>query len=242
MPAPKFKSLEEHWENMVKSLSAFEPEPQSFIREKMPLWKAVASSYGLDSAPFRTYHNLNHLAFMFHHLDLLKHKHGLAKLFDYSDSKPIYSLDFEYQFLKLAIFYHDVVYNVGCDSNELNSANLLSQSFPSPYADYPASMILATRYHDPSSNPTQQLLLDLDLLVFSGPWDEYVIRQQSVVKEFLYENFSEDSLVKGRTEFLEHLLMRSVIYGNQKVNRLYEVEARVNISKELGVLKSGKLL
>ena len=173
--------------------------------------------------PHRHYHTLDHVA------DLLRllEQHGGA-----SDADAV----------KLAILFHDAVYDPARQDNEAASANLAvtqlsALGFPRQLLGKVEHYILATQ-HGAASQAMEDAdldtLLDLDLSVLAAASDRYrsyalAIRQEySVVPDTLYR--------LGRRRVLEGFLARAQIYRTERLRALWEAPARANLSGEIAAL------
>ena len=174
--------------------------------------------------PHRHYHTLDHIA----DLLLLLEKHGGA-----SDADAV----------KLAILFHDAVYDPARQDNEAASANLAVKQlsalgFPRQLLGKVERYILATQH---GAAPPQamedadlDMLLDLDLSVLAAASDRYgtyalaIRREYSAVPDTLYR--------PGRRRVLEDFLARPQIYRTARLRALWEASARANLSGEIAAL------
>ncbi len=174
--------------------------------------------------PHRHYHTLDHIA----DLLLLLEKHDGA-----SDADAV----------KLAILFHDAVYDPARQDNEAASANLAVKQlsalgFPRQLLGKVERYILATQH---GAAPPQamedadlDMLLDLDLSVLAAASDRYgtyalaIWREYSAVPDTLYR--------PGRRRVLEDFLARPHIYRTERLRALWEASARANLSGEIAAL------
>lgn len=144
--------------------------------------------------PHRHYHTLDHIA----DLLLLLEKHGV------SDADAV----------KLAILFHDAVYDPSRQDNEAASANLAREQltflgFPLRPIAKVEHYILATQ-HGASLSAAEdadlQMLLDLDLSVLAAAPDRYRAYAQAIRQEYAAV---PDALYRpGRRRVLEGFLAR----------------------------------
>ena len=151
--------------------------------------------------------------------------------------------------IELAIFYHDIVYEVGSAYNEVRSAGLLvdhvmpmtaaGQSFGVHTKTlWAVQAILCSRSHDHISDPNIQLFLDFDLWGFACEGEEYHKRQAAVEAEMLTK-VSPEAYKAGRLGFLGMLLGRSRntgIYGTRSLSYAWEYKAVSNITRDVDLL------
>ena len=173
--------------------------------------------------PHRHYHTLDHIA------DLLRllETHGGV-----SDADAV----------KLAILFHDAVYDPARQDNEAASANLAVKrlsalDFPRQLVDKVERYILATQHGvtpQKMEDADLDMLLDLDLSVLAAPSDRYrtyalcIRREYAAVPDTLYR--------PGRRRVLEGFLARPQIYRSERLRTLWEVSARANLSGEIAAL------
>jgi predicted metal-dependent HD superfamily phosphohydrolase len=144
--------------------------------------------------------------------------------------------------VKLAILFHDAVYDPVRQDNEAASANLAVKQlsalgFPRHLLGKVERYILATQHGatpQAMEDADLDMLLDLDLSVLAAPSDRYrtyalAIRQEySVIPDTLYR--------PGRRRVLEGFLTRSQIYRTARLRTLWEAPARANLSGEVAAL------
>jgi predicted metal-dependent HD superfamily phosphohydrolase len=177
------------------------------------------------SQPHRHYHTLDHIAAL---LRLLT-QHGAAV----ADCDAV----------RLAILFHDVVYDPARGDNEAASAALAARQFaglgfPGPLIAEVERFILATR-HGPdaeiaAADADVALLLDLDLAVLAAPWDEYHAYAQAIRRE--YALYPDAVYRPGRRRVLEGFLARDHIYRTEWLRALCEAPARTNLTREIAAL------
>ena len=196
----------------TKTIEAFNPTV-----ETSGYWKEIELAY---TAKGRYYHNLEHLSYMLEGLTLYEKLDKTA--------------------LSLAIFYHDIVYNVKRKDNEYQSAELAqlrlqSIGLPSDLIQQVHTLIMATQNHQKSDDETTNLLLDLDLGILGASWAHYEQYAENTRKEYrIYPDF----LYKpGRAKVLRHFLDQPFIYKTKAFVEHREQQARKNLQQELETLK-----
>lgn len=208
--------LRQQWQQMLLSRS-YDLDMSERIFE------TVLLAYGKRG---RHYHNPDHLAEMFRHFDRRRQQLKNPDL------------------VAAAIFFHDVVYNPARSDNEVKSAEYADKNLPvlgfSPEETrIVCDFILATQGHELSQNahPDLAWLLDFDLAILGSDWEIYQDYTQKIRREYrVYPDF----LYKpGRRKVLEHLLNRGNIFQTVVFRKLFEIQARSNLEKEI---KSQKAL
>lgn len=178
-------------------------------------WDEVIKNY---SNKKRFYHNLNHLQHMFNELQEVE---------DF-----IESIDS----IRLAVFYHDLIYKVTSTENEEQSSEAFEKRISKTrfeHVDLVKEMIIATKFHDKTLNSDSRYFLDSDLAVLgssSSQYDEYtrlIRKEYQIYPTFLYR--------RGRLKVLRALLNKP-IYQTDYFTSKYEKQAQRNLKRELQTL------
>lgn len=171
------------------------------------------------SAPERHYHNLSHLEVLLH----LQQQY--RQVITDNDN------------LQLAIFFHDLIYDVKRGDNEEQSAieaiRFLEQlSCPSAKT---AAYIRATKTHiNPENDTDLDYFLDFDLSILGAPAAAYKAYTAQIRQEY---SIYPDMLYKpGRKKVLQHFLDLPFIYKTEIFRQQYEEQARMNLKEELNGL------
>lgn len=187
------------------------------------LKKILITNYNSNN---RFYHNLEHIN------DCLNELSKLSKLLDSQDLIIIY----------FAIIFHDIIYDVSAKKweNENNSSIFaelylndlwIDQKFVTKVKD----MINLTANHlVDENNELWKFMIDIDLSILWRDWSSYYSYAQKIRKE--YSKFSDIDYIIWRLNFLEWLLNRQ-IYQTKYFIDLYEKQAKLNIQKEIQLLK-----
>lgn len=177
------------------------------------------------SNPLRYYHNLDHLRALFVHFD------------QYQDDLVRPDL------VSAAIFYHDVIYDIQRQDNELASAayakkDLTILGFNEIDQGVVEEMILATIKHEPPQQASQDLrfFLDFDLAILGSEFSIYQAYAQKIRQE--YAIFADELYIPGRIMVLEKLLDRPRLFQTEPFYDQYEEQARNNLHRELLELKT----
>lgn len=183
-------------------------------------WEEIRGAYSEEK---RHYHNLNHLSYMLHLAE-----NDQADLVDYD-------------ILRFAIWYHDIIYKTTKSNNELKSAEFAEKQLKSLKIDSKriencSKLIISTKKHEilNAQNQDNAYLLDFDLAILGTTWKSYELYTKQIRKE--YSMFPNFMYKKGRKKVLQHFLERPRIYYTEKYHDLWEANARKNIQKELTLL------
>lgn len=173
------------------------------------------------SNPDRYYHNLDHLKDLFVHFETSKFK--LAN--------P--------DWVVLAIFYHDAIYEVKRSDNELVSAayaqkDMTALGFSERETRAVVQMIEATAKHFPPPDTSRDLryFLDFDLAILGAEQEVYAAYAKKIRQE--YAIYPDEVYQEGRKNVLEKLSNRDQLFQTQDYFELYEKKARENIQWEIG--------
>ena len=182
-------------------------------------WAAVVTAW---SEPHRRYHDLGHLAAV---LGLVGELAGSA-----ADPDAV----------KLAAWYHDVVYDPSRDDNEEVSATRaragLRGLVPEARIAEVERLVRLTAGHDPEPGDANgAVLCDADLAVLAGPAEAYATYASAIREE--YGHLSDEVFTAGRIAVLERLLALPRLYRLPALAELWTPIARANLAAEVAVLR-----
>jgi predicted metal-dependent HD superfamily phosphohydrolase len=170
----------------------------------------------------RHYHDLEHLTEVLQHVD---------ELIGEADDPTA---------VRLAGWFHDVVYDVHRSDNEEASA-LLAESRLTDVgvgADTVAEvarLIRLTSTHAADQRDRNGVVLcDADLAILASPPERYDRYTEAVRRE--YAHVSDDDFSLGRASVLRQLLGLPQLFGTQ-LGRSWETAARANVERELAHLQ-----
>ena len=163
----------------------------------------------------RYYHTNNHIAKMLNELEILNLDTKTATL------------------ISIAILFHDVVlFEEDPVSKSAKIAELLLKDVLSEDdIAKVVQLIMATDYAYITQNDDELIIRDLDLLILSSDWDEYLEYAKNIELEF-GQNISREQYINGRKRVLENMLQWQKIYETEYFDNLNE-KARANIRREL---------
>lgn len=207
------RRLREQWRALLGEYSSDEDEINR-------LFESVARHY---SEKGRFYHNLSHIKALLESSDSIKSIRDLAAV-------------------RLAIWFHDVIYDTRKNDNEEQSAEMAAGfldklSVPTRTISAARDMILATKSHEADFlSQDAKVFLDLDLSILGASEEVYKAYSEAIRKEyawvpgFLYR--------RGRKKILESFLRREAIFQTDEMAARLETQARHNIENELGELSN----
>ncbi len=198
------KKARAHWDSLMKSIGN-------------PDWseKTFAELVTRYSEPHRHHHNLEHIVSMLDELELI------STLFVFEDQTA----------MKLAVWYHDAIYDPKAKNNEEQSALLIIKSFGVKVSD----LILATKHTLDPDDVNARFLVDLDLAILGKSEKEFDRYEDNIRKE--YSHVSEEDFRLGRAKVLQSFLNRQSIYSTNFFRDKYENTARKNLERSIKKLE-----
>ncbi|MBQ4818924.1 hypothetical protein [Aquimarina sp. MMG016] len=184
------------------------------------LWEDILKKHSKKS---RHYHNINHLEHLYYQLIAIKDQ---VK---------------DWDMILFALFYHDYIYNVLKDDNEVQSAKkakeiLKSLSIPESRVDLCSTIILATKGHQISANNDVNYFTDADLAILGSTQKDYIRYFKNVRKEYKY--YPDFMYTKGRIKVLKHFIDMPRIFKTHHFHNLFEKQAKENLMQELNLLSN----
>lgn len=141
--------------------------------------------------------------------------------------------------LLLATAYHDIIYDVVRQDNEVRSAARMSErmravGIPEALVRRAEGHILATKAHGASSDPDTDLFTDADLSILGAEPARYQAYTQGIRRE--YRRYPDLLYMPGRRKVVRHFLAMSRIFKTASFHARYEAAARVDLEEELRLL------
>jgi predicted metal-dependent HD superfamily phosphohydrolase len=173
----------------------------------------------------RFYHNLEHISDCLDKFDEVKNQ-GLIKIPDE---------------LEMAVFYHDIIYDVNKINNEELSAKLMSAKLQKIGMDKKFvagvnNLIMDTWKHELGKHPDSGYMVDIDLFVGLGTdWEQFVDNRKKIDKEYRTKYNEKEKLI-GTVMFYNNMLNRKKIFLTDYFNSKYECQARENMKKSIELL------
>lgn len=182
--------------------------------------KAVIKAY---SADYRKYHNLAHIEQALRWVEMRERT--------YPDRRVNYAA------LKLAVFYHDVVYTIGSTDNEERSAEYAARDMramhvPEKHIAQVVMDIMDTRHVEVPATHEGKLIVDADLCSLAGSLDGVRHNTINLVAE---SGLPKAQFAKGNIAFLTALMGRESIFRSPHTER-EELAARNNIAQMIPFL------
>lgn len=180
-----------------------------------PEFDFLCKSY---TQPGRYYHNLNHIE---------------ACLKDFRDVSDITDTP---ELVELAIWYHDVVYDVNRSDNEQKSAEIAAEvclrgNLSGDFAQQVFDLILATKHDRAAASVNEKMIIDADLAILGKPAAEYDIYEKAIRKE--YAHVPDADFRNGRSAVLSSFLEKPAIYSLEFFLAKYQDQAMENIQKAI---------
>ena len=137
--------------------------------------------------------------------------------------------------VEMAIWFHDLVFDVEAKDNELQSARrfleLAGDSMKEEFKQKVYDLIMATAPPRVPKTNDQKFMLDIDLSSFGLPWSEMLRDSIAVRKES--PKLSDEEFFPGQRAFLESLVGREHFYFTEFFRSRIEETARANIERYL---------
>ena len=141
--------------------------------------------------------------------------------------------------VEMAIWFHDLVFDITAKDNELQSARrfveLARDSMEPDFKIRVYDLIMATAHPRLPKTNDEEFMLDIDLSSFGLPWDDFV-RDSSAVRQESPQ-LSDAEFFPGQRAFLESLVGREHFYFTEFFRSRIEETARGNIRRHLKNLK-----
>lgn len=184
--------------------------------EAEELFKKIAEEYQAET---REYHNFEHIEKMLAFLQMYEQ--------EINDGMGI----------KLAAYFHDIVYDTKAKDNEEQSAqyaqNYLTRlGIPEDVVSHILALIRATIKHEVIENDTDSaIFLDADLAILGSSEEYYDKYAAKIRKEYSW--VPDDQYRIGRKNILQGFLNRPKIYFTERAGKELEQQARANIEREI---------
>jgi len=155
-------------------------------------------------------------------------------------------LDFsDRDMVRLAIFFHDVIYDPTRNDNERRSADLMTQRLsdhiPANRLNQAVAIIVATANHQSTGDHDTDLVLDLDMGILGQLWPVYEAYARGVMAEYL-PHIGETAWRQGRVSlFIDPTLARGRIFLTERFRPL-DPQAMENLQREKAWLSGNQPL
>ncbi|MBR9678017.1 MAG: N-methyl-D-aspartate receptor NMDAR2C subunit [Nanoarchaeota archaeon] len=173
------------------------------------------------SRPHRSYHTLRHVAHCLDEFELATH------------------LTEKSREIKMALFFHDAVYDPMSRLNEVESAKLAVKvieglGLPRPFSGSVSGLILTTKHDLLPHTIDSKLVADVDLAIFGRAPKEFKEYERRIREEYdwVSENDYKTNRVKVLQKFLgRHETKNRGIYSTTFFRDKYEKRAKKNLEK-----------
>jgi predicted metal-dependent HD superfamily phosphohydrolase len=209
--------LNRKWQELFQTRSNFasgKPDPNE--REIDRVFQLLVIAY---NQPDRHYHNLQHI----HHV--------LTTIERFADQLQ------EPMSVRIAAWFHDLVYDSRSTDNEIQSAQLAGELLQDigvsiKTIDRIQQLILATKGHQAEIDDKDLcIFLDADLAILGTNPERYQIYARSIRREYSW--VSDELYREERNRVLESFLQRQRLYHTNSLFDELESRARLNIQTEI---------
>ncbi|MEO8161032.1 MAG: DUF2007 domain-containing protein [Arenimonas sp.] len=174
------------------------------------------------SEPHRRYHTMHHLH------DCI----ALAELGLHLAEHP--------SEVEIALWFHDAVYELKANDNELRSALWSAQALAEAGVEVGVrervhALVMATCHEAPAVSPDAKLLVDVDLAILGAQRERFDEYEMQVRQEYSW--VPAPLFRHKRREILAGFLARPAIYATTWLRELREAQARENLSRSLARLR-----
>lgn len=210
--------LEQRWDSLWEKL-----EKRGAHGEPERVYRELTARY---CEPHRAYHTLLHVQHVLDELDAVR------ELAEDPDA------------VEFALWFHDVVYDIGAGNNEEESARIareaaLGFALPEDWTNRVSDLILATRHAATPVEVDAQLVVDIDLSILGQPWERFDAYEKEVLAEYapVIEERGAARFNAGRAAILKRFLERPQIYSTHHFQVKYEEPARENLRRSIARLE-----
>jgi predicted metal-dependent HD superfamily phosphohydrolase len=207
-------ALEQRWLELCSRL-----QQQGASGDHEAIYRTLVARY---CEPHRAYHTLAHVEHALRELD------GVRDLAE----DPVA--------VELALWFHDVVYDIGASNNEEESARLAREAatnlgLTATRVDRVSQLILATRHDSPPTDADSRLVVDIDLAILGQPAERFDAYEEAIRKEYapVIEQRGAAQFDAGRARILRRFLSRPTIYSTEYFRHKYEDAARANLRRSI---------
>ncbi len=196
----------EHWLPLA--------ERMGIIGDATAWHERLVRAYG---EPQRAYHSLQHLD-------------ECLSVFD--EAKALMQ---QPDFIEMALWFHDAVYDPKSGENEALSAAMAVEALGgTSTARGVARLILLTKTHQPSEGPDDAWIIDIDLAIFAQSPERVLEYEQQIREEYGW--VPEEVYREKRAEVLAGFLKRERIYLTPWARERFETRAKENLRVLIGGL------
>jgi predicted metal-dependent HD superfamily phosphohydrolase len=208
------EDLQEAWDSLAERLGLQ-------AESSKQIYSTLLAAY---SAPERHYHTLDHISRML------------------SEFQEYRKMAADADWLDLAIWFHDSVYDFGASDNEEKSADLAEkllkeEGLPELALSRIHDYVMATKHDTPPEGFGSELIADLDLAVLAVPYDQFLEYRNNIWQEYQGRSLPEKFRL-GTIKFYESMLAKPSIFHTDIMREKYEAKARSNIEMALSEMRA----
>jgi predicted metal-dependent HD superfamily phosphohydrolase len=138
--------------------------------------------------------------------------------------------------IRIALWFHDAVYDPKRSDNELQSAEWAKETVnrfgvAHEVADRIHALIMSTRHEAVPADRDQQILVDVDLSILGREWYEFAEYERQIRWEYRW--VPRPLFNRKRKAILKQFLQREWIYNTRECRELYEQRARENLARSI---------
>ena len=135
--------------------------------------------------------------------------------------------------IEMALWFHDAIYDVPPERNELRSAELFAARAggrgPERFRSKVHRLIMVTTHREPPETLDESFMVDIDLSSFGLPWEEFLRDSIAVREEFMHVPDAE--FYPRHRKFVESLVARPAFCFTEFFRDRHEAQARENIER-----------
>ena len=135
--------------------------------------------------------------------------------------------------VEMALWFHDAIYDVPTDRNELRSAELFAARAggrgEERFRSKVYRLIMVTAHSEPPATLDESFIVDVDLSSFGLPWEEFLRDSIAVREEFPHVPDAE--FYPRQRKFLESLVSRPTFCFTEFFRDRHETRARENVER-----------
>ena len=135
--------------------------------------------------------------------------------------------------VEMALWFHDAVYDVPTEENELRSAELFAARAGGRGSEWFRSkvhrLIMVTTHRKPPETLDESFIVDIDLSSFGLPWEEFLRDSLAVREEFPLVPDAE--FYPRHRKFVESIVARPAFCFTEFFRNRHEARARKNIER-----------
>lgn len=138
----------------------------------------------------------------------------------------------------LALWFHDAIYDVRRQDNEINSAiwantELEKLAIAEDTRKAVTRLILCTKHSEVPCTADEKLLVDIDLTILGASSDRFTNYETQIRAE--YSHVPKWLFTIKRRAILKNFLQRTSIYSTTYFAQQLEIRARTNLRSSLGI-------